>query len=105
VRCKVVPYNPGKNSKEQRAVAMLPPWEQGLILLRDGAPWLNPRLDPESRKTLDEGVFEELCTGTAAQRNDRIDYLSQVVAHYRGSMDTRARWKAQGKLARLATRR
>lgn len=105
VRCKVVPFNPGRDSKEQRAVAMLPPWEQGLILLRDGAPWLYPTLDPDSRKKLDEGLFEEVCTGTAARRNDRIDYLSQVVAHYRGTTDTRSKWKAMNRLSRVAVAR
>lgn len=105
VRCVVEPFNPGKDDKVQRAHGMLPQWEQGLILLRDGADWLYPRADESSRKTLDEGLLEEICTFPAAAKNDRVDYLSQVVAHYRGKTDTRSRWKAMGRLGILAGRR
>lgn len=104
VRCVVEPFNPGKDSKEQRAHAMLPPWEQSLILLHDGADWLYPKPD-ESKKILDEGFFEEVCTYPASRKNDRIDWLSQLVAHYRGSTDTRGRWRALNRLGAIAARR
>ena len=80
VRCTVEPFNPGKDSKEQRAHGtLLPAWQQGLVLLRDGADWIYPTTD-ESRKTIDEGLFEEVCSYPASRRNDRIDWLSQLIA-------------------------
>lgn len=92
-RAVVEETNPGKDSKEQRAHGMLPPWEQGLILLLDGAPWLYPQVDA-NRKTVDEGHIGEVCSFPSSRRSDRVDALSQLVGQYRGSNDARERFKA-----------
>lgn len=92
-RAVVEAFDPGKDSKEQRAHGMLPPWEQGLMFFHDGAPWLYPQVD-ENRKTVDEGCLGEVCTFPASRRTDRVDSISQLVAKYRKAGDARARWLA-----------
>lgn len=91
-RAVVEAHNPGKDTKIQRAHAMLPVWEQGLIFFHDGAPWLYPQVD-ENRKTVDEGCVGEVCSFPSSRRSDRVDAWSQFVAHYRGVVDARSRWK------------
>ena len=105
VRCKVVTVSPGKGEdKVQRAHGALPDWERGLSFLHDGAPWLYPHVD-ENRKTVDEGFIGEICSFPASRRKDRVDAWSQFVAHYRGTSDTRAKWRAMSRLGRLAAGR
>jgi len=102
-RCTVEPFNPGKDSKEQRWHGMLPDWQQGLILARDGADWLYPTVD-ENRRTIDEGFIGEICSLPKARRTDRGDALSQFVAHYRGTQDARERWRAMSRLSLVGRR-
>ncbi len=96
VRCKVEPFNPGTDSKAQRAHGALTPWQDGEIFLHDGAPWLFSQVDGD-RKTLDDGFIGEICGWPKARRNDRMDTLSQWIAHNRGKSDARSRWKAMGR--------
>lgn len=95
-RPDVIRYNPGKNSKPQRAHGMLPTWESGMWFLHDGAAWLYPQVD-ENRKTVDEGLIGELCSfdGTSAGsiRSDRVDTLSQYHAQHRTATDARERFR------------
>jgi hypothetical protein len=104
IRASVVPSNPGKEDKVQRAHGMLPLWEQGMIFLLDGAPWLYPQVD-ENRKTVDEGMIGEVCSFPASRRNDRVDSISQFVAENRVVQDPRERWRAMSRVAHLAARR
>lgn len=98
LRCTVEPFNPGKDSKEQRWHGMLPAWQQGQIWMRDGADWLYPTVDA-SRRTVDEGYVGELCSLPKARRTDRGDATAQFVAKYRGTTDVRDRWRAMSRLA------
>jgi hypothetical protein len=104
-RCTIELVNPGKEDKVQRAHGMLPSWEQGLIFLHDGAPWLYPQAELESRKTLDEGAIGELCSFPGSRRRDRVDSWSQLVAFHRGDADTREDWHALGRLALVGAQR
>lgn len=95
-RCRVEPFDPGKDSKAQRAHGALPTWERGLIFAHDGASWLYPQVD-DNRKTVDEGWIGEICsfTGSAGGgRTDRMDSLTQFVAHRHTAVDVRERWRA-----------
>lgn len=103
-RCVVEPFQPGKESKEQRWHAMLPTWEQGRIHLLDGAEWLYPVPDAD-RKILDEGFVGEICSLPHSRRKDRADALAQFIASTRGSQDTRDSWRAMSRLAHAAARR
>lgn len=97
VRAVVEAFDPGKDSKATRANGVLPPWQQGTIFLRDGAPWLYPQVDA-NRKTVDEGCVGEICGFPASRRNDRMDCLSMAVAYYRNqpTLSARDRWKVLG---------
>lgn len=95
VRCTIEDYDPGQDSKDQRAMAMLPSWEQGLILLRDGAEWLHEKVDA-NRRIVDEGTVGEICAFPNARRRDRMDTLAQAVANRRGAMDFREAWRLLG---------
>lgn len=103
-RCTVEPFNPGKDSKEQRWQGMLPAWRQGEVYLRDGADWLYPVVD-ENRRTVDEGFIGEICGLPHSRRNERADMLAQFVMHRRTAGDPRARWKAMSRLASVGGRR
>jgi hypothetical protein len=103
-RCVVEPFQPGKEDKIQRANAMLPTWDQGLFFLHDGARWLYPHVDAETRKTLDEGYIGEKCSFPGSRRKDRVDAESQWIAKYRGSQDTREEWRAMRRLAVVGAR-
>lgn len=96
-RCTVEPFNPGKDSKPQRHHAMLPDWQRGAILLRDGADWLYSQSD-DNRRIVDEGFVGEICSVPHSRRTDRADALSQFVAHYRTTQDAKERWKAMARL-------
>lgn len=97
VRAVVEAFDPGKDSKATRANGVVPPWQQGTIFLRDGAPWLYPQVDA-NRKTVDEGAIGEICGFPASRRNDRMDCLSMAVAYYRNqpALSARDRWKVLG---------
>lgn len=90
-RCQVKTYNPGKDSKLTRAQGVVGPWNDGLVFLRDGAPWLYPRAD-SNRRTVDPGYIGDVCsyTGPGSGRTDRMDSLSQFVAHNRVVVQQRA---------------
>jgi hypothetical protein len=83
-RCVVEPFNPGKDSKEQRWQGMLPSWRQGETYLRDGADWLYPVSD-ENRRTIDEGFIGEICGLPHSRRNERADMLAQHVMFHRAA--------------------
>lgn len=95
VRCTIEDFDPGRDSKDQRAMAMLPSWEQGLILFRDGAEWLHEKVDA-NRRVVDEGTVGEICGFPHARRRDRMDTLAQVVANRRGAIDVREQWRLLG---------
>lgn len=81
-RAVVTPCDPGREDKRQRAHAMLPAWEQGLIFLLDGAPFLYPQVD-ENRRTVDEGTVGELCSSPKSRRTHCVDAWSQYLTHKR----------------------
>jgi hypothetical protein len=91
IRCAVEAFDPGKTSKPQRAMAMVPMWERGEFFMLDGATWLHTQVDA-NRKTIDEGFVGELCSftpsGGGSRRSDRIDAASQFVARYSNTNDT-----------------
>lgn len=97
IRARVKAVTPGKEDKVQRAHAWLPSWEQGLVLVMDGADWLYPQVD-ENRKTLDEGTIGEVCSFPASRRKDRVDSWSQFMSENRGKSDTRHEWQAMRRL-------
>jgi hypothetical protein len=67
VRCVVEAFDPGKDSKGTRGNGVVMPWQQGTIFFRDGARWLEPKLD-DNRRTIDEGMIGEICGFPAARR-------------------------------------
>lgn len=72
----VVAYEPtGKGCKVQRAEAMEPDISAGLVSLEDGGDWV-----PAFRAEL-EGFPK-------APRDDRVDYLSQCLDHFRGKVNS-----------------
>lgn len=97
-RCAVEEFKPGTDSKPQRHHAMVPAWQQGEILLMDGADWLYPVVD-DSRRTVDEGYIGELCSLPKSRRTDRADATAQFVARYRQTVDPREKWRAMARLA------
>lgn len=104
-RCEVEPWKPPPSEdKVQRAHGALPAWRDGFTFLRDGADWLYPRAELESRKTLDEGFIGEICSFPGSRRKDRVDAWSQFVARYRAQEDPREKWRAMAKLAGVARR-
>lgn len=105
LRCKVEPFQPGKEDKVQRAHGMLPAWKQGEVWLMDGADWLYPKADAQDRKTVDEGYIGEKCAFPNSRRTDRVDAESQFMARYRGAMDAQSRWRAMSRLALVGARR
>lgn len=99
VRCEVEPYQPGKESKPQRAHGGLPAWQAGQIFLLDGAHWLYPVTD-DSRKTVDDGFIGEWCGfGAGAAKSDRVDAVSQFLARYRNATTSRDELVAMRRLA------
>lgn len=105
IRCEVETVSPGKGEdKVQRAHGVLPTWQQGLLFLLDGAPWLYPVVDA-NRATVDEGLIEEVCSFPGSRRKDRVDALSQFVARYRGATDAQDGLRAMRRLAALGARR
>lgn len=102
-RCTVEPFNPGKDSKEQRWQGMLPAWRQGEVYLHDGADWLYPQTDA-NRRTLDEGFIGEICSLPHSRKKERADMLAQFVAHYRGSQDGASKLRALNRLAMVGRR-
>ncbi len=104
VRCEVEPYQPGKESKPQRAHGGLPAWQAGQIFLLDGAHWLYPVTD-DSRKTVDDGFIGEWCGfGAGAAKSDRVDAVSQFLARYRGATTSRDELVAMRRLALVGRR-
>lgn len=104
VRCEVEPYQPGKESKPQRAHAGVPAWQEGHVFLHDGAEWLYAQTDA-SRKTIDDGFMDEICGfGAGAAKSDRVDAVSQFLARYRGATDARADLQAMRRLALVGRR-
>ncbi len=97
VRCVVESFDPGKDSKPTRANGVVMPWQQGMVFLRDGAPWLYPQVDA-NRKTIDEGHVGEVCGFPASRKTDRMDCLSMAIAYYRNqpTLSARERWKVLG---------
>jgi hypothetical protein len=70
----LVLYEPtGKGSKEQRAEAVEPDHEAGMVELVDGAPWVK------------EFVEEFAAFGSGKLADDRVDYVSQAVDHHSDS--------------------
>jgi len=98
-RCEVETYSPGTDTKVQRAHGMLPSWQRGLLFMLDGAHWLYPQVD-DNRKTLDEGFIGEVCSFPGSRRNDRVDALSQFVAHHSEEQDPVDRWRAMARMGR-----
>jgi hypothetical protein len=105
-RCEIEPWSPPpREDKVQRAHGALPAWEQGLTFLLDGASWLYPQIELESRKTMDEGLIGELCSFPDSRRKDRVDSWSQFIARYRDGGDARQDWQAMGRLALVGSQR
>lgn len=90
---EVEAYNPKNDSKEGRAAAMKSWWRQGLVYVRDGAPWLFPTV-VEGGRSIDDGFIREVTMFPRGKRDDRIDALAQVIAYYSTNVDQRARWDA-----------
>jgi len=104
-RCEVEPWKPPPNEdKVQRAHGALPTWSECRTYVRDGASWLYPQVELESRKTLDEGFIGEMCSFPGSRRKDRVDAWSQFVARYRGAVDPREKWRAMARLAAVGGR-
>lgn len=101
-RAVVEQYDPGRESKDQRNIALVPPWEQGKILLLDGAAWLYETT--ADGKVLDEGAYSEVVSWPNSRRRDRMDSLSQAIASKRGKVDTTAQVKATIKARALMAR-
>lgn len=93
---ELVTYDPGKDSKESRAAAMVPAWRSGLIYVLDGADWLYPKVS-DSGKTLDQGFVGEVCTFPKSKRSDRVDALGQILAYYSNMVDHKAAWRAMAR--------
>lgn len=105
-RCEVEPWKPPPNEdKVQRAHGALPAWRDGFTYLRDGASWIYPQVEIESRKTMDEGFIGEICSFPGSRRKDRVDAWSQFVARYRQDQDPRDRMRAMQRLALVGQRR
>lgn len=84
---------PSGDNKIVRARAMAPAFQQGHVLVLDGAPWLYERQPTGLSKILNAGFVAEVCGFPFAKRNDRIDALSQLMTYYRenGEAEQRAR--------------
>lgn len=70
VIARVEAYDPGRESKEQRALAMESEIAAGLVCLLDGAPWLL-------------GFLTELGQFPKGSRDDRVDALAQLLWKFR----------------------
>lgn len=103
-RCVVKPFNPGKDSKEQRHQGMLPAWSQHEIYLHDGADWLYPQHDV-NRRTVDEGFLGEICALPHSRKTERADMLAQFIMHFRGTANEADKMRALNRLALLGQRR
>lgn len=82
----------GRGDKIQRAAAMEPDVDAGLVHLLDGALWV-------------PAFVEEFGLFPRGPRNDRVDALSQAELEFATPTDTRSRWKAMGRLGLVAARR
>lgn len=67
----------GGDSKEGRAVGMVPAYESGHVFVLDGAPWLYPG------EKGDVGHITEISVFPNGKRNDRVDSMSQHMTYYR----------------------
>ena len=81
-RCTVETRTLGKDSKLTRNQGLVQPWQDGLIFAHDGAAWLHAQADV-NRRIVDEGFIGEVCSYPGSRRSDRMDSLSQYVAHNR----------------------
>lgn len=88
------------DSKEGRAAAMRSAWEQGLVYVLEGAPWLYAKVIGGGR-VVDEGFVSEMTSFPRSKRNDRVDAMSQLMTYYRSKGDVHARWKALSKLGQV----
>lgn len=77
-------FEPGKDSKMARAVAMTPDIENGFVFLPEGADWV-------------EAFLAELCVFPRAKRDDRVDALSQLVRYYAPDQDAANRSRQMAK--------
>ncbi len=88
---KVEPFEPqGRGDKVQRAAAMEPDVDAGLVHLLDGASWV-------------PAFIEEFALFPRGARDDRVDALSQAEIHFTNASDVRARWKALGRIGGRAS--
>jgi len=102
-RAKIVvveAINVPNETKEGRAVAMVPAWQQGLIFVLEGANWIYPRITSDGR-VLDEGFLGEVCTFPQSKKTDRIDALSQLISYYRDRFGAREKAKAFQRLRNM----
>lgn len=90
--CTVVPIDPGGESKEQRAAAMIPVWAAGFVYVLDGAAWLYTEVTATG-KTVDLGLVGEVCGFPKVKKNDRVDAISQAITHYREAISNVRRWE------------
>ena len=90
---KVQPFEPsGRGDKPQRAAAMEPDIDAGLIYLMDGAPWV-------------PAFLEEFSLFPKGTRDDRVDALSQAELEFATEMDSASKLRALGRLAMVGLRR
>jgi hypothetical protein len=83
-------FDPGKDSKVQRAHGMLPDWERGLMFFHDGASYLYPQVDDEPQDGR-RGVHRRGVLVPRLARTDRVDALSQFIARHRTRSAARRR--------------
>jgi predicted phage terminase large subunit-like protein len=76
----------GRGDKAQRASAMEPDIDAGLLHLLDGASWV-------------PAFVEEFALFPRGPRNDRVDALSQAELEFSTTLDTREEWRAMRRLA------
>ena len=88
ILCVVEDIPTGRDSKEGRAVAMLPYWRQGLVYVREGAHWLYPKI--VRGRVMDEGAIGEITNFPKSKRKDRVDTASQLITRYRSWTSTKA---------------
>lgn len=89
---KVKPFEPaGRGDKVQRAAAMEPDVDAGLIHLMDGATWV-------------PAFIEEFGLFPRGPRNDRVDSLSQAELEFTTVIDPASRLRALNRLAMVGRR-
>lgn len=90
---KVQPFEPsGRGDKPQRAAAMEPDIDAGLVYLMDGAPWV-------------PAFVEEFGLFPKGPRDDRVDALSQAELEFSEVMSEADKMRALNRLAMVAVRR